>query len=171
MGRQVSFFLLPEDLRVIEDAITSTGPVIFLPDVSAEPQVVTLASIELPQERMGKERLRVHVTRPDFVRKVRFKQMLGQQHFIIEPGSPVIQLDRSFFDGSRIRHGRLYFRTGSDADPEFVKWGEKVLRAVRSVLVRSPESPTEYLGPSAHDWIKRTNARTQPGVAVLAGSI
>ncbi len=92
-----------------------------------------------------------------------------QGHFIVEPGSPVIELDRNFFDGQRIRHGRMYFYTGPDFDPEFVRWGDKVLRAVRKVLVRSPESKTEYFGPAALEWMRRTHAQAQPGVAVFTG--
>ncbi len=83
MGKQVNFFLLPEDLDLVEEAIRSAGPVVFLPDVVPEPRVETLPSIELPQHRMGKERLRVYVTRPDFVPKIRFRHVPA--HGICQP--------------------------------------------------------------------------------------
>lgn len=168
MGRQVNFFLLPSDLALVEQALRLTGPVVFLPEVVAEPRIETLSSIQLPEERMGKERLRVHVTRPDFLSKIRLRHIPAQGYFIVEPGSPVIELDRNFFDGQRVRHGRMYFYTGPNIDPEFVRWGDKVLRAVRKVLVRSTESKTEYFGPAAIEWMKRTHAKAQPGVAVFA---
>ena len=135
MGRQVNFFLLPSDLVLVEEAVRSTGPVVFLPEVVAEPRIETLPSIQLSEERIGKERLRVYVTRPGFLSKIRLLHVPAQRYFIVEPGSPAIELDRNFFDGQRIRHGRMYFYAGPDIDPEFVRWGDKVLRAVRKVLV------------------------------------
>jgi hypothetical protein len=167
MGKQVNFFLLPQDLGLVEEAIRSTGAVVFIPAVVSEPRVETLQSIDLPEERMGKEPLRVYVTRPDLLPKIRFRHVPAQGYFIVEPGSPVIELDRNFFDGKSIRHGRMYFYTGPDFDPEFVRWGDRVLRAVRKVLVRAPESKTEYFGPAALDWTRRTNAKTYPGVAMI----
>src|SRR6202023_2309711 len=105
-------FLLPRDLVLVEEAVRSTGPVVFLPEGVAEPRIETLPSIQLSEERIGKERLR---------------------GYLATPGSPAIELDRNFFDGQRIRHGRMYFYAGPDIDPEFVRWGDKVLRAVRKV--------------------------------------
>ncbi|HXL91140.1 MAG TPA: hypothetical protein VN969_19525 [Streptosporangiaceae bacterium] len=73
--------------------------------------------------------------------------------------SPVVELDRCFFDGMVLRRGRAYF--ASDLrfrpelpDPDFVKWGDQVLNRIRKLLVRVPElSPHSYFSPSAADWI------------------
>lgn len=170
MGKQVNFYLLPKDMPILEDAIRSTGPVAFLPNIVPEPFVKTLPSIELPESQMGKEPLRVYVTHPDFLSRVQFRHVPQQGHFIVEPGSPVIELDRNYFDGQRIRHGRMYFYTGPDFDSDFMHWAGGVLKAVRKVLVRKPEFGGEYFGPAALKWIEKTHARVQPGVAVFAQS-
>jgi hypothetical protein len=170
MGKQVNFYLLPADLVVVEDAIRSTGPVAFLPNLVPEPLVKQLPTIAISEAQMGKEPLRVYVTHPKCLKLIRFRPVPERGYFIIEPGSPVIELDRNYVDDQRIRHGRLYFYTGSDFDPEFMKWAEGVLRAVRKVLVRKPELGGEYFGPGALEWIKKRRATVQPGVAAVAQS-
>ena len=60
--------------------------------------------------------------------------------------------------------------TGPDFDPEFMRWGDKVLRAVRKVLVKAPESKTEYFGRASLEWMERTHAKVHAGIGVIAGS-
>ncbi len=119
---------------------------------------------------MGKERLRVCVTQPKYLSQIQFRHIPQQGHFIIEPGSPVLEFDRSYFDGHRIRKGRMYFYTGPDFDPDFMSWGDRVLRAVRKALVRKPELGGEYFGPATLEWIATHKATVHPGLAVFAQS-
>jgi hypothetical protein len=170
MGKQVNFYLLPADLITVEDAIRSTGPVAFLPNLVPEPLVKKLPTIAMSEAQMGKEPLRVYVTHPKYLQLIRFRPVPQQGYFTIEPGSAVIELDRNYVDGQRIRHGRMCFYTGPDFDPEFMKRAEGVLRAVRKVLVRKPELGGEFFGPGALEWVERRHATVQPGVAALAQS-
>ena len=170
MGKQVNFYLLPLDLATVEAAIRSTGPVAYLPNSVPEPMIKTLSTIVLSDDQIGKEPLRVYVTHPKYLPQIRFRHVPQQGHFIIEPGSPVIELDRNYFDGQRIRHGRMFFYTGPNFDPEFTKWADRVLRAVRKVLMRRPELGGEYFGDAALKWISSRRARVQPGVAAFAQS-
>ena len=170
MGKQVNFYLLPSDLSTMEGAIRSTGPIAILTSTVPEPFVKELPSIVLSEAQMGQEPLRLYLTHPKYLPRIQFRHVPQQGHFIVEPGSPVIELDRNFFDGQRIRHGRMYFYTGPDFDSEFIQWAEDVLRAVKRVLIRKPELGGEYFGPAALNWIDSHQAQVQPGVAVLARS-
>ena len=170
MGKQVNFYLLPSDLQAVEKAIRSTGPVEILPNFVPEPLVKKLSTIAMSEAQMGEEPLRVYVTHPRYLPQIQFRHVPEQHHFIVEPWSPVVEFDRNYFDGQSIRHGRMYFYTGPDFDPEFIKWAEGVLRAVRRVLVRKPELGGEYFGSAALEWIEGRRVTVQPGVAVIAQS-
>ncbi len=172
MGRQINFFVLPGDFRIMEEAIQSTGNVMFLSGTAAEPLVQPLPTIEISEREMGNVPLGVYATRSDFVEGIRFRHVPQQGHFIIEPGSSVIELDRCYFDGKLLRRGRLYFYTGPGFNPEFIRWAEKVLRALRRFLVRKPDQiGLYYFGPAALAWMKKTGAQvTTSGLEVVVGA-
>jgi hypothetical protein len=163
VGKQVNFFLLPGDLIGIEQAIRQTGQVMFLPGTVPEPEIAPVSTIQFREHEMGAVGLRLYITLDELASGIRFRQVPEQGYFIVEPGSPVIELDRCYFDGKVLRRGRLYFFTGPGFQHRFIHWGDSVLRAVRRVLTRNPALGSAYFGAVAEAWIQRTHAAPRVG--------
>jgi hypothetical protein len=172
MGHQVNFFLLPDDLPIVERAIRSAGAVMFLPGVVARPALQPLETVTMSVSDMGKVGLRVYVTEVHFGPWVRFRHIPQQGHFLVDHGSPVIEFDRSYFDGHVLRRGRLYFYTGIDHPSGFSEWADKVLRSVRRTLTRDTTTGPHYYGPHAKRWIERSHAVcNRAGTELIAGAL
>jgi hypothetical protein len=112
---------------------------------------------------MGKVNLRLAIARPESLGEIHLRRIPEQGYFLIELGSPVIEFDRCYFDGTILRRGRIYFRTGPGLEPAFVQWANKVLRSVRSELIKDSALGPHYYGPAARDWLLRTGAQERIG--------
>ena len=160
MGHQVNFFVLPADMAALEATIRKTGDVCFLEHRSPAPEPVELPALAFGPGERGHRPLGIELVRREDLGKVVMRRLGDQDQWIVKGSeSPVVELDRCFFDGMVLRRGRAYF--ASDLrfrpelpDPDFVKWGDQVLNRIRKLLVRVPElSPHSYFSPSAADWI------------------
>lgn len=126
MGKQLNFFLTPADFRAVENQIRRSGDVMFLPGTVDRPELEELATMAIGDSEMGQVMLRAYVTRSDFASSIRFHEVPEQGYCIITPGSPVIEVDRCFFDGRVLRRGRLYFLTAPAVDNSFRNWADSV---------------------------------------------
>jgi hypothetical protein len=112
---------------------------------------------------MGKVGLRVYISRLDYSRGIQLSHVPEQRYFIVKPGSPVIELTSATSMGASCGRGRLYFFTGTGFDTEFLRWSDRVLRRVRSVLIKDSALGPYYYGPAAKDWVVKTGAHERIG--------
>jgi hypothetical protein len=84
------------------------------------------------------------------------KEVPAQSHWVVNSlFSPVVELDRCFYNGEVLKPGRLYYEDGFfDRDkwvkkpPEFTAWAKRILAAARKTL-KYDRQILAYLGPEA----------------------
>ena len=162
MGHQVNFFVLPPDLPAIEAAIRTTGPLCFLEDRTPTHEPSVLQTLAFEAGDMGRRQLRAYITRPSDLRDVKTRFIKQQGYWLIDSlDSPVIEFDRCFFDGQVLRPGRAYFASdlrfrASLPSRDFVKWGDRVMARIRTLLKRAPNIGRNiYASADALRWIER----------------
>ena len=112
VGKQVNFYLLPSDFTTVQAAIESAGPVKFLTDQTRDDRPREIDSLVINPDEMGRIALRVYAVRPADLHSVKTKWIEQQGHWIIDQfDSPVLEIDRCYYDGRLIRRGRIYFAT------------------------------------------------------------
>jgi hypothetical protein len=160
MGRQVNFFLLPNDFADLQVAIESAGPVRFLQDRTKTQQLRKLNSLVIPPDEMGKTGLRVYATRPNDVDQIKLRWIEQQNHWIVDSlDSPVVEIDRCYYDSHLIRRGRVYFATDLRfrphlPDEEFTKWGSSVISRIRRRLILNRDIHSFcYVSESVKRWL------------------
>lgn len=169
MGRQVNFYLVGDDHSLVQRLIESAGPVAFIQDRQAGPDLVPVGDIRIPRELMGKVPLRVYAAQPSAVPHLSLRWIPEQNYHIIDIGSAAIEIDRCFFDGRVARRGRIYAHTSpwrpQDADEwtSFQTWSKRVMRRVVDGFKRDGQRLGErpfftYFGPEAYAWMKRVGA-------------
>ena len=169
MGRQVNFFVMPADLPELEAAIRSTGEVCFLADESPAAQPVELGTIT-SEQATERSHFHCYIVQRQEISAVSTRFSEAQGCWLIEPArSPVIEFAPGRFSGPALSRGRAYF--ASDLrfrpelpDPDFVRWGDRVLR-LKKKLTRRPElaPPWLYFGASALEWIHDNRATVSGG--------
>ena len=155
MGRQSRIYVADSDLDALAAIFDKAGPVSFLRYRSPGPRPERLADLRVGE--MGNEGLMVLACRESDVSSVRTSYVNTKHYWTVDTTrSNVIEVSRSFFDGTLCSPGRLWFATGYydesgdwfEKDVEFLRWGDRVLRAVRKEFVRDRELGA-YLGPEA----------------------
>ncbi|MCY1082159.1 hypothetical protein [Archangium lansingense] len=154
MGHQVNFFLMPEDTRLLEQRLREECSVVFLDGESRGSTPVRLPGLEVSE--FGKTRLRVMLAQPEDLKSVILRHVPQQGYWAVESDrSPVIELDRCYYDGKILRAGRLYYQRQFAEDgvwvekPEvFQAWARKVFSVTRKTLQKLPDRPY-YVGPHA----------------------
>jgi hypothetical protein len=161
MGRQVNFFLSPDDHVALEAEIRAVGPLLIVEDGTAGGQIQSRDSLAFVAP--GVESLFLCLLRPDDLGQVRISPLRGRDDgagSIDALQSPVIECWRCYFDGTLLRRGRLYFEPTILSDQQtienkpdpFVEWADRVLRRVRKHLTKDPASPSSvptYFGQGA----------------------
>lgn len=176
MGHQVNFFVMPADLADLATTIRTAGDVCFLADASPTREPVELDTAVFGAGT-GPSHLRTCfiVQRKDFA-AVSTRFLKTQGYWRIEATeSPVIEFSPSVFSGTRLTRGRAYFPSDlrfrpALPSPEFVRWGDKVLRLIKKRLTRHPEfaPPSIYFGAAALQWMQDSGATMTPGAVTLA---
>jgi hypothetical protein len=154
MGHQLNYFLMPEDTRLLEERLRERCPVAFLDTRSQQPAAVQLPGLEVAE--FGKTRLRVLLAPPEALESVILEYIPQQGYWLVDSSrSPVIEMDRCYYDGSILRKGRLYYQrqfvdkgAWVEKPADFQAWAKRVFTVVRKGLQRDPEV-LAYLGPHA----------------------
>jgi hypothetical protein len=161
MGRQVNFYMLPEDLTVFEEALKEQGQICFLPERLPSPKLQTLSTLAIPE--MGKTWLGVYLCRETDLSNIVVKSIPKQEYWTIDENrSPVVQFDRCYYDGRIVRRGRLYFLEGFyneeghwvEKSENFIRWAGGLLRWIRKHYKKDPKTGF-YVGPYAWEWVSR----------------
>src|SRR5947209_17601713 len=158
MGRQVNFYMLPEDLAEFELMLRDHGGVLFISDNSPTAQVQFLETLQIPD--LGRTNLKLHLARAADLERIITVPIPARQIWTIsEDRSWVVELFRCFYDGTVVRRGRLYYVPAYyDSEDQLVKkgqdfceWADRLLRWIRNHYKRG--SRDGYVGPYALKWI------------------
>ena len=171
MGKQVNFYLLPSDFTTVQAAIESAGPVKFLTDQTRDDRPREIDSLVINPDEMGRIGLRVYAVRPEDLHSVKTKWIEQQGHWIIDQfDSPVLEIDRCYYDGRLIRRGRIYFATdlrfrAALPDQDFVRWGTAVLSRVRRRLLLDRHLHSfAYVSEAVIEWLHAHGGRFEGDV-------
>ena len=159
MGKQVNFFMLPEDQLEFEGWLMARGDVCFLNEPLKMQELEILPTLIVPE--MGKTWLSVYLAQHNNLEDIRVEYVSNQNYWLIDQRySPVIEFSRCYFDGKILRRGRLYFCTGFYSDEEqekekqFVNWANKILKWIRTNYDRDPHTGF-YVGSHAYKWVQQ----------------
>jgi len=171
VGHQVNFLVMQAELPDLEDAIRATGDVCFLGEESPTAQPVELGTL-IAEPVTGPPRFKYLIVRRPELPAVSTRFVATQAYWLIEATrSPVIEFTPCRFTGSTLGRGRAYFASDlrfrpEPPDPDFVRWGDRVLTRIKKKLTRRPEfAPWLYFGASALQWIQDTGATMNASAA------
>jgi len=159
MGRQINFYMLPEDVASFQKMLEEKHPdTCFIADASQSEDLKFLATLAVHE--MGRERLKVYLVQRPFLSLVHMRRRGSIGEWLVDGElSPVIEFGRCLYDGRILRAGRLYFTTGFYAENgqwvqkplEFAKWAESILKWVRRNY-RKDSLTGYYVGAQAYSW-------------------
>jgi hypothetical protein len=166
MGRQVNFYMLPEDQLEFEEWLNARGDVCFIKQPLKTSELEIVPTLVVPE--MGKTWLDVYLARQTDLADVLVSYVSSQNYWLVDDGqSPVIEFGRCYFDGKILGRGRLYFRIGFYGDEEqekekqFANWADKILRWIRTHYDRDPKTGY-YIGSYAQKWILHEGGLLRP---------
>lgn len=162
MGRQVNFYMMPDDVADLESHFKAVGDIVFLAVRMSGPQPREEATLEPLSGDFG---MRYLVRRPD-LSKLRIQHVAEQGDYAISaPFSPVVEFSRSRLDDEmgRLAPGRMYVSTsvwdGSTqiiATPEFLTWAGTLFDAIKKnkayCAMKEPGRRGFYISRRAAAW-------------------
>ena len=126
MGRQIELYLTNDDLNALRDVVAKLGPVSLLGSRWRSPVPERLDDLRI--HHRGKEPWKVFLCREPDVSEVRLRFVENQNFWSVDEGvSPVIEVDRPYFDGSVCTRGRIYYVPGYYDGETLVKQPEAFL--------------------------------------------
>ncbi|MBS1648044.1 MAG: hypothetical protein JST67_11950 [Bacteroidetes bacterium] len=140
MGRQINFFLLPDDADEFEKLLKSFGGVILLPYYHYDNKVGTIKDTVVRDAL--KEGSRVYLVRPQDFKDIKLTHIEKFGYWLVDDNSaPVLHYDRCVFKDNIVNSGRLYFQPQYVKDMSFVKksddfvtWADNIIKTVRRKL-------------------------------------
>jgi hypothetical protein len=172
MGRQINFYLHPDDYLEFEDLLKATGDIIFLPHFHYDGKVRTVDTT-IPVD-LRKEGSRIYLVRQQDLNKIEIHHIEKFGYWLVTDSHlPVLHYSRCGFDNGKIIRGRLYFQPAFVNDmqwvnkPEdFVIWADKVIKTARRKLKKykfdmGGWSFSEYVGKHAKEWLDKTKQEKQ----------
>lgn len=165
MGHQVNFYLDGADTISLEERIRGLGPLAILHSLSPGPEPRVLDGVNF--EENGRPWLFLFLVRPEDLPAVKTREVPAQGHWTIDDlRSPVVELNRCFFDGKILRRGRVYYLDGfyvgqewQDKPDSFRKWAKAVLATTKKGLKKHE---SEYIGPGAAAWLASAGGKLVP---------
>ncbi|PKP46724.1 MAG: hypothetical protein CVT94_13765 [Bacteroidetes bacterium HGW-Bacteroidetes-11] len=169
MGRQINFFLHPDDQDYFDKLLKSFGDVVLLPYYHFDNKISTTADTKVRD--IEKEGSRIYLVRPEDFKDIKLVHIKTFNYWLVDDNSlPVLHFDRSVYRDNSIHRGRLYFQPQFLENMEWVKksddfvnWADKIIKTVRHKLKKHKYQmgsyySTEYLGENALDWLDKTKA-------------
>lgn len=159
MGRQVNFFLLPEDMAECINRIQKLGEMVIFPVISSERHPKILNESQIAELDKGDYSL--CVSKSKYLDRIESDYIAMQEYFYVDVHkSLAIELWQCKMADNILRRGRLYYTPSYyeddvlvEKDPEFVKWTQAVLRAAVRGLKRDPAVGC-HIGPHAEQLYK-----------------
>lgn len=155
MGRQVNFFLNPQDMLELIGRVQRKIPLVIFRRQSPDNQPIVVSEHEF--QRLDEIDYGLCITSPDLLDSVRFRYVPEQEYFYFDVlHSLAIEFGQCKVNNGKLSRGRLYYVAWYYADngekvekdPLFIKWAQSVLRMAMKGLSRDPDSGF-YIGPHA----------------------
>lgn len=172
MGRQINFFLHPDDQEDFDKLLKSFGEVVLFRDYNYSNKVNTVQDTLIRD--IDKEKNRVYLIRPEDFKDIPLEYVKNYDYWYVKSNSlPVLHFDRSVYRDKKIQRGRLYFEPKYVNDigwvnkpDDFIIWADKILKTVRNKLKKykyqmGSYNYTEYLGANALKWLLETEAKVE----------
>jgi hypothetical protein len=111
---------------------------------SSTPKLIEMVDYELSDQPR-----RCYLVSPDLVNSIVMRYVSAQGYWTLDVlKSPVIEFDKSFFDGRILKPGRVYYQSQFFDDSEellvkpelFLKWSKSVINSLRKSLVKNGSS-------------------------------
>src|SRR5271154_6143281 len=107
MGRQVNFFLHPDDQLSFDLVLRSFGDTVLLPYYHHNNKISTVEDTLIRDIR--KEGDRIYLVRKEDFKDIKLRYVSNFDYWLIEDnGLPVLHFDRCIFRDNKIHRGRLY---------------------------------------------------------------
>jgi len=157
MSHQISFYLTPIDLADLEARLRQKDDVIILHSRSREKNLRVIDSVNFSEN--GSEWLYLHLARRRDISLINMRYVPVQNYWVIDVNeSPVIELNKSFYDGKIIRPGRLfyneyYFNSKNvlvKKSEEFCKWASMSFIEAKRGLKKAVAF--YYMGSDTEKW-------------------
>jgi hypothetical protein len=171
MGRQVNFFLHPDDQKDFDDLLKTFDDICFLSyyHKSNNPTVIN-DTIMLDHIKEGS---RVHLVRRQDLELVKLNFVEKFNYRLIDnTASPVLDFDRCVVNENDLRRGRLYFQPKYfenlkwiEKDINFIKWSDNIIAKTKKYFKKfkykyeqSPYEYIAYLSPNSMRLLLKNNA-------------
>ena len=157
MGHQINFFLGPNDQLELEARLKKVDELVVLHSRSPTPEPRVVHSMNFAED--GKQWLFVYLVRPNDLSTVQTRAISAQGYWVVNDLiSPVVEVDRCYYDGKILRRGRLYYVDGFydqkdqsiEKATEFKAWAKRLFAAARKTLTYDKELGA-HIGPEASE--------------------
>lgn len=178
MGRQVNFFLHPDDQADFDFFLKKTGDIVFIPYFHSTNKL-TVIDNPVMNDCITRES-RVYLARKKDLPLIGLHYMEAQKHWLVNSDAPVLHFDRCILRENAIDCGRLYFQTSYLKDmrwafkpDESIKWADTIIRATRRKLNKYTYERGKYtysalLGNAALEWLKNNDANvSNTGTSII----
>src|SRR5262245_31553510 len=153
MGRQVNFYMNPEDLLALQAEMARRGNVAIFASRSANSSPAQLSNVTVGV--YGQEDLMIYLARSQDVAVIHARpaESPGSGFFIDSNVSPVLEFSRCYCADNFIRRGRFWVSTGRldgngkrmRPDREFLRWADGWIGWIRRHFTRLDGG--DYVGP------------------------
>jgi hypothetical protein len=181
VGRQVGFYLHPDDEPDFDRFLKSFGEVVLVPHLQRTGTLTTVPDT-LTASRGGfdYEGSRIYLVRPGDLASVQLEHQPSEGYWLVDEAPLAgLHFDRCGLRSDRLLEGRLYFQTryvrdGRWADPpeDFVRWADRIVRGARRKLRKvtlpvGDRTATRHMSPAAEAWMHARHAGLRPGYLAL----
>ena len=167
MGRQINFYLHPDDYQEFESLIINSSDTVILPYYHYDNKVRTVENT-IPVD-IEKEGSRVYLIRKQDLSQIKLWEIEKFGYWLIDDNHlPVLHYDRCNFDSNKIIKGRLYFQPQyvndvqwANKSEDFVSWADSIIKLARRKLKKyqfdmEGWSFSEYADKNAIEWLNKT---------------
>ncbi|SEW51876.1 hypothetical protein [Chitinophaga arvensicola] len=178
MGRQVTFFLHPDDQKDFDTLLKSFGEVQILSYYHYDNKISTVDDTLI--KGLGKQANRVYLVRPQDFELMKLSHIEKFGYWLLKDNElPVLHFDRCSFDGNELHQGRLYFQPRYaesmqivNKSEDFIKWADSIIKVVRRKLKKHKFDMdgwdyTDHVGKNALNWIESNNPKSCGGGSSL----
>ncbi len=156
MGRQINFFMMPDDIRELDAQIKKMGLKIL------EYKMPTQEIVQIDSLLDGKI-LKKIIVHPDYLNHIDVKFREKYNNYRIDFfNAPVIEFNRPYFNiaDKILKRGRLYYGTYDNPikDEHFYKIAEKLFRWTRRNLINTKIN-SSLTTQRAYEWQQNDNGK------------
>lgn len=172
MGRQINFYLHPDDYQDFEDLIKKTAEILFLPYYHYNNKISTVVTT-IPVD-LKKDGFRIYIVRKQDFGQMRLEHIEKFGYWLIADNHlPVLHYDLCRFENGKLMRGRLYFQPSFVRDmqwvnksEDFVSWADSIIKTARRKLKKykfdiGGREFSEYVGKHAAEWLDKIKEEKQ----------